>query len=305
METSPEIEKTLMDAFLEDDYEGGLHLTTLSMQKKQSMHFNDDDRHCGDDHDSGRDEEVVVGLAFWREVPNEEMSGWLDLRRISEIIARYRAISSNSATNSRPYGLLTYGGSASTNFDDAIMLSPRGRKAMKLVRSNSISWIESAIASSQNQAINDNAHANEVTTISSTVRELTHSWIKVELIAIQKSYRSHHLGNILLGCTLARAHELYHKEHAVLHVAGGGATKNIPASRLYSRYGFVAVPRHEEGGPFCRPDRDLFVLGDIGGTLEHLPWGEMLNVAEEHASPCDEGDGCEKHKRKAETQDCD
>jgi len=188
---------------------------------------------------------------------------------------------------------------------DIQLQSPHGKKAMKLVRSNSVSWLESAIVSSPTQTINNNNQANSNTTISSTVRELTHSWIKVELIAIQKSYRSHHLGNILLGCTLARAHDLYHKEHAVLHVAGGGATKNIPASRLYSRYGFVAVPRHDEGGPFCRPDRDLFVLGDIGGTLENLPWGEMLHVTEENFSVYDEGDGCEKHKRKAETQECD
>mmetsp|Transcript_13230 Transcript_13230/g.23270 ORF Transcript_13230/g.23270 Transcript_13230/m.23270 type:complete len:158 (+) Transcript_13230:3-476(+) len=116
----------------------------------------------------------------------------------------------------------------------------------------------------------------------STIHKLTHAWIKIELIAIKRTHRAHHLGNVLLGCTLAKAHALHHNEHAILHIAGGGASKNIPAARLYTRYGFVSVPQHEEGGPFVKPDRDLFVLGNIGMVLNALPWEEMMQISSAH-----------------------
>jgi hypothetical protein len=146
---------------------------------------------------------------------------------------------------------------------------------MKLAKSDSIRWIENAIHS-------DSASMTKNETLlpsKSTIQKLTHAWIKIELIAIKRTHRARHLGQILLGCTLAKAHA-HHNEHAILHVAGGGASKNIPAARLYTRYGFVSVPKHEEGGPFVKPDKDLFVLGNIGMVLNTLPWGEILQTRE-------------------------
>eukprot|EP00986_Skeletonema_menzelii_P019882 scaffold29477_cov388-Skeletonema_menzelii.AAC.1 len=49
-------------------------------------------------------------------------------------------------------------------------------------------------------------------------------------------------------------------KHSSRLYTGGGASKNIPAAKLYGRFGFVSVPRHNEGGPFSKPDKDLFVL---------------------------------------------
>jgi len=229
IEVSPDIENTLMEAFIEDDYDGRLHLMTLSMMRRDS----DDDRH---------DIEEIIGVSFWREVPADEMGDWFDVERISKMITKSTIEHEHDSDYSNDV-----------------------KCRMKLVRSSSIKWIQNALASTD----------QDKTDTKASIDQLTHSWVKIELIAIKQSYRAHHLGNILLGCTLAKAHE--HNEHAILHVAGGGS-KNIPAAKLYGRFGFVTVPRHDEGGPFAKPDKDLFVLGNIGKALDDLPFEEMLQI---------------------------
>lgn len=229
IEASPDIENTLMEAFIEDDYDGKLHLMTLSMMR---------------DTDTAADDEEIIGLSFWREVPAEEMGDWFDVERISKMITKSTILQ---------------------ECDNEI--SNHAKRRMELVRSSSINWIQNALASADDEIETDKK---------TTIDKLTHSWVKIELIAIKQSYRAHHLGNILLGCTLAKAQE--HNEHAILHVAGGGASKNIPAAKLYGRFGFVSVPRHDEGGPFSKPDKDLFVLGNIGKALEDLPFEETLQT---------------------------
>ena len=225
IEVSPDIENTLMEAFIEDDYDGKLHLMTLSMMRDDEV-------------------EEIIGLSFWREVPADEMSDWFDVERISKMITK-STIEHDECDNE---------------------ISNHAKSRMKLVRSSSIKWIQNALASTDDIK----------TDTKLKIEELTHSWVKIELVAIKQSYRAHHLGNILLGCTLVKAQE--HNKHAILHVAGGGASKNIPAAKLYGRYGFVSVPRHDEGGPFSKPDKDLFVLGNIGKALDDLPFEETLQV---------------------------
>ena len=227
IETSPEIEGTLMEAFIEDDYEGKLHLITMRMANEE-----------------------IVGISFWREIPSDEMGEWMDMKRIA------KAIEDRILTTS-------------VDHDHDKDLSHNTKKRMQLVKSESVNWIENALKSS-------NTSSKHTVATSSTLETLTHKWIKIELVAIKQTYRAHHLGNMLLGFTLAKAHALHHNDHAILHVAGGGASKNIPAAKLYRRYGFVDVPQHEKGGPFVKPDRDLFVLGNIGRVLNTtLPWDEM------------------------------
>jgi len=231
IETSPEIEGTLMEAFIEDDYEGKLHLITMRMANEE-----------------------IVGISFWREIPSDEMGEWMDMKRIAKAIADRNLTSS-------------------VDHDHDEELSHNTNKRMQLVKSESVNWIENALKSS-NETKDTSSKQTAVT--ASTLESLTHKWIKIELVAIKQSYRAHHLGNLLLGITLDKAHALYHNEHAILHVAGGGASKNIPAAKLYRRYGFVGVPRHDKGGPFVKPDRDLFVLGNIGRVLNTtLPWDAM------------------------------
>jgi len=213
IEESPDVERTLIEAFIEDDFDGKLHLTTLVS--------------TGDDE--------VVGISFWREVEVNEMEDWLDLERV-----RNRLLDET------------------TEHDDE--LPSQARQRLRLVRSSSARWI--------------NALMSYAPLTQSTAQKLTHSWVKIELIAIKQTFRSHHFGNFLLGCTLAKAHERC-QDHVVLHVAGG-KSKNVAAAKLYSRFGFVSIPRHEEGGPFAKPDRDLFVLGDIGSALHDVPWRVAL-----------------------------
>ena len=248
IETSPDIEGTLFEAFVEDDYDGKLHLTTLSKV---------------DTNNNGREE--IVGISFWREVPSNEMTEWMDMYRISKAITDRKLMSTNSTTRTTS--------SSEEDHEHYNDLSHNARKRMQLVKSDSMRWLESALQ----PCINDTGRQQSLVS-NSIIQKLTHSWIKIELIAIKRSHRGHHLGNILLGCTLSKAHNktYHHNEHAILHIAGGGAWNNIPAARLYKRYGFVSIPEHGKGGPFVKPDRDLFVLGNIGSALDKLPWDEML-----------------------------
>ncbi|KAL7536847.1 hypothetical protein ACHAWF_005590 [Thalassiosira exigua] len=242
LESSPEVERTLMEAYLEDDYEGRLHLTTLSAIAGEPGR-----------REGGGDDDEVVGLAFWREVPRDEMGEWLDMKRIAEAVAdgRLRAASEVPPSHGEE--------------EDP---SRHAARRMQLVRSDSVGWIESALRPCGDDTPDPSSGTDD------RLRTLTHDWIKIELIAIKRTHRARRLGTVLLGHVLARAHASHHNEHAVLHVAGGGASKNVPAARLYGRYGFVPVPRHDEGGPFAKPDKDLFVLGNIGRALAALPWGE-------------------------------
>ena len=281
LETSPDIERTLMEAFLEDDFEGRLHLTTLSLTKQTNNANNN----------SNENDEIIVGMAFWREIPSEEMNEWMDFDRISKAIADRKLVSPpNMRSKSNTHTHSSSSAAATALEDDHHEdLSHDARNAMKLVKSDSISWIQNALQPCHSNYNNDNnmpSSSSTQSTNTNMIQKLTHSWIKIELIAIHRAQRGHHLGHILLGCTLAKAHALHHNEHAILHIAGGGATKNVPAARLYTRYGFVNVPRHTEGGPFTKPDRDLFVLGNIGLVLESLPWEEVMRMkyAEEEES---------------------
>ena len=210
----------MLESFVEDDFEGKLHLTTLVS--------------------TATEDEEVVGISFWREVAVSEMADWLDLERVT------RAINNRLLDDS------------SEHDDD---LPPQARQKLRLVRSSSARWIDALMSPGAQ-------------TTKSTAQKLTHSWVKIELIAIKQSFRSHHLGNFLLGCTLAKAHERC-QDHVVLHVAGG-KSKNVAAAKLYHRFGFINIPRYSEGGPFTRPDRDLFVLGDIGRQLHDVPWRAAL-----------------------------
>ena len=233
IESSPDIAMTLIDAFIEDDFDGKLHLMTLSMLNQNN---------AAAAGGGGNDGHEIIGISFWREVDDGEMRNWFDIDRVTKMIDK-------SIEQSHEH--------------------EHEHESLKLVRRSSINWIQKALESNY---ISRN-------TKESTIQQLTHAWVKIELIAIKQSYREHHLGNTLLGCTLAKAHARC-GDHVILHVAGG-ASKNIPAAKLYQKFGFVSVPTHKDGGVFQKPDRDLFVLGNIGQALEDLPFEEILQIKRE------------------------
>jgi ribosomal protein S18 acetylase RimI-like enzyme len=63
-----------------------------------------------------------------------------------------------------------------------------------------------------------------------------------------------------------------HDVHAMLHVAGG--LQNVPAVRLYRKFGFVPVSEEVQSAP-----ENLFVLSDIRQSLEHIDWQNLLESA--------------------------
>ena len=248
---------------MEDDYDGKLHFMTLNRNSNSTT-------------DERRE---VIGIAFWRDIDDDEMKEWMDLHRVRDTLRRHaeddRQSLSHTTTNdvtSKQKSRLSFQCQSDNR------LSLRAKQTMEMIRSDSITWIRNALDSQDDNNSSHQAAAAKTTStandpsILSKVNNLLHAWIKIELIAIHKSHRNHHYGPILLACLLSAAHE-QHEIHAILHVAG--STSNTAATKLYESFGFVNLPKHDEGGPFEKPDGDLFVLGDIGRVLERCPWEEM------------------------------
>lgn len=133
IELYPEIERTLLTSFVEDDYEGKLHFMTLNTSPA-----------------SNTDRQEVVGIAFWREIDDVEMEEWLDLHRVKETLRRHPA--DDEASQPRI--------SFKCEGDDA--LSHSGKRRMELIRSNSVTWIRNALHSSaesdQRESVNAKRH---------------------------------------------------------------------------------------------------------------------------------------------------
>eukprot|EP00566_Odontella_aurita_P019158 CAMPEP_0113591284 /NCGR_PEP_ID=MMETSP0015_2-20120614/37181_1 /TAXON_ID=2838 /ORGANISM="Odontella" /LENGTH=309 /DNA_ID=CAMNT_0000497643 /DNA_START=76 /DNA_END=1005 /DNA_ORIENTATION=- /assembly_acc=CAM_ASM_000160 len=226
---SLEVEDALFEAFLEDDYDGKLHLTTL------------------DDIEAGG---APIGLIFWREVPDDEMEEWLDFNMISTL--------QGSTQSQRHIG----GGKSGDG-----ILSDRRASSVLAVRQESVRWLTQS--SSRTPMQKKTARSLDKPVLA--VDDVTHAWVKIELLAVRKEYWGRSYGTLLLACALLEAYKLSNNR-AVLHVAGGKS--NVPAVRLYSKFGFLPV---ERGTVFQKPDKDLYVLGNIGRSLEELAWSETLD----------------------------
>ena len=275
IELYPEIEQTLLTSFVEDDYDGKLHFMTLN---KSTSNSTIGDNTSNQDNDNNRE---VVGIAFWRDLDHEEMEEWMDLHRVKETLRRHADDVQTNKTSQHVQQQHTdaqtaqkqRGISFKSNSDNT--LSQHGQRRMEMIRNDSLTWIRNALDSQdcttsteQTSNVTSN-HTNKSVSTSTKVAQLTHSWIKVELLAIKQSHRHHHYSELLLASILSNASH----PHAILHIAG--STSNVAARKLYERFAFVHLPRYEDGGPFEKPDGDLYVLGDVGGALERCPWDEM------------------------------
>lgn len=209
-----DIERNLFDAFIDDDYEGQLHLSAL-----HSITQPDED-------------EEPLGIAFWRLVPDDEMIEWIDWQHIGKALSNHKG---NDSSNTMC-------------------------KKKRMVRNNSVESIQKMVNSMHlpSDAVRDEDKGHV---------EMSHAWIKLELIAVRKRHCGHHLGSLLLACTLYNAHCKYDQSRVLLHIAGG--EENIPALRLYNSFGFLKL---RSGTAFHKPDRFLYVLGDIKYSLSHLLW---------------------------------
>lgn len=116
------------------------------------------------------------------------------------------------------------------------------------------------------------AASSSTTVLRNLQASLVHSWVKIELLAVRPDRWGEGIGTLLLACAMDGAHCRCGGDRVVLHVAGG--SDNLPALRLYAKFGFLNVPR---GTAFNEPDRDLFVLGNVGRSLRRLHWPAILS----------------------------
>ena len=239
-----DVEQTLFESFIDDDYEGRLHLTTLRQNDEAGQ---------------------VVGIVFWREVPDTEMREWINFDALSASISDLRGLVIDDN-----------GDDDDTAGKSGASRSSRHRQSLVPVREESLHWLYQATSSRHLLQRGRKSRATN-TTVEALSREevidgLTHRWVKIELLAVQKSFWGHRYGSLLLATALQEAYQ-QKSNRAILHVAGGYS--NVPAVKLYQRFGFVGV-RAGDGGIFNKPDRDLFVLGNIGTALQSLYWSGCL-----------------------------
>jgi len=291
---SREVEKTLFDAFADNDFDDTLHLLIVEEEEEYNTSV---------DHDESR----VLGIVFWRDVPSKEMSDWLNLsnaKDMDEVMRLLEHVEEKSRHNDLPFSLLQ---EESTSSPSLPTTETRKRQLSVVRQHSALSFLGNP--RSRNHM---DYNGDDTTSISSSTLPPTHAWIKIELLAVKKSFWGRRIGSLLLACCLyhaymgntikssprllidadennsyaegledvernlilantadRRAIKGHHKpssppaQHCILHVAGG--KNNIPALKLYDRFGFLPASHL-----FKKPNKDLYVLGDIGHSLERL-----------------------------------
>jgi GNAT superfamily N-acetyltransferase len=258
-----EVENTLFQAFEEDDYEGALHLTTI--------------------HDSNG---TAIGIVFWREVSEDEMREWIDYEKLVEISCQRQSLrfgvggvngninhllennrEENSEAMERAGGELL---EAQFDADEAHIDKVGLRRSLVEVQQESLRWLQQVDSRPDSKGRKE--HRIPVT--KNVPSDYAQAWVKIELLAVREDWWGQRIGSLLLACAMYHAW-LRNDKRAVLHVAGGSS--NVPATRLYERFGFVPAQ-----GIFHKPDRDIYVLGNIGLALKSLLWSETLEVRKNH-----------------------
>jgi len=253
---SLQIEASLLESFVEDDYDGKLHLMTLDVVV-------DDDCNSGDNNNNGG--RRPIGIVFWRQVLKEEMRDWINWENLRKRILGEREQKLQTEESREEEGL----GEASIQQQEEYSKRRRMRHSLRSVRRESVRWLE--IATTANVAppvhtANSLVQSSRTISVSTLVETLTHCWVKLELLAVHPNYWKQHIGTLLLACAMYQAYQKG-DDHMILHVAGG--KENIPALRLYDKFGFLPVP---QGTVFEKPDKDLYVLGHVGQSLQRLCW---------------------------------
>jgi predicted GNAT family N-acyltransferase len=251
-EMSHEVEQHLFDAFIDNDYDGMLHLTTLHSYISQV------------DGDNQLDIGPPMGLVFWREVPDQEMEEWFDWNHVMRALDHKKNLEGHNEEEKIVSAAI-------------LPSSSTKKRKLHLVRQNSVESIQQMIES-LHMSSSSSSSSHLKGKLSMVQKEMVHAWIKLELIAVRECYWGRHLGSLLLACALYNAHNQFDQSRVILHVAGG--EQNVPAVKLYERFGFLAI---QQGTVFHKPDKYMYVLGDIRFALCNTSWkGETIEPISIH-----------------------
>ncbi len=269
---SHEVEQHLFDAFVEDDFEGKLHLTTIHDIDSCADGPQDGTSAIDMKKKNGKGEATVgspLGLVFWREVPEEEMHDWIDWKYLTDYLD---ANSTNKISVSDNIHTLPLDKSLHLVRQDSVESMKRMVETKKRIMNSKNTSGYGDNTSILLHSMDSNASVRELSLPREEIEsQMTHAWIKIELVAVREAYWGRRLGSILIASALYHAYSHHHQSRVILHVAGG--KENVPAVRLYRRFGFLSV---KGGTLFKKPNRDLYVLGDISRSLGGLSWEETL-----------------------------
>jgi len=100
---SPQGEASLLESFVEDDYNGALHLMTVEVTV-------DDGKNSGDDNNNVS--RRPIGFVFWRQVPEEEMRDWINWDNLQKRIMgeRERELQSEESREEEGFDKASGGG---------------------------------------------------------------------------------------------------------------------------------------------------------------------------------------------------
>lgn len=233
---SHDVETFLFEAFIENDFDGKLHLTTIH-----------------------QDDMTPIGLVFWREIPEEEMKAWIDYEKLCDLARRKRKQLRSDADSTDNENVV------STRACDEILREQTG-----------VSPTEQALTTARNESLTALAQCQDLATNKQLLlpNSVAQAWVKIELLAVRLPWWGQRIGTLSLACAMSEAWKC-NNSRVVLHIAGG--LENVPAVRIYERFGFVPAP-----GIFHKPDKDIYVLGNIGQALQSLLWSEALQVSPDY-----------------------
>jgi len=237
-----------------------------------------------------------AGIAYWREVPEEHMQRWISENAalgMQQLLSRQLsrlASSSSLAFADTPAPALAAAtvptpetesrqaqeqemflgrddGTAAVTAPAAVAVAPAG-----VVKTPAAPTAAAAAAGAPATAPAAPAASGALVPAEAPLLPLSdvyRRWVKLELIATHPKYYGQGVATLLLTAVLLGA-VLRAQERCVLHVSGGPA--NLPATRLYQKFQFEAIPE----GAFHKPNRDMWALTDIPGALRALDVASML-----------------------------
>lgn len=231
------LEETVRDCFLEDSFDGQLHLMTIRDLSRTLPKIG----------------HPIVALVFWRDLDRDEIYSWVEdvdacRRKLLEEQAGEDIASADVPSPTPP----PLDGSKPNDDGDQLSLVVRSQSDVKFNSAFDMSSLAEMLPDYSKKELVEDPYSG---------------WIKIELVGTHPDHLRRGYARLLVVSVLLIAMVRDGKKSAVLQVAGG-YKDNDAATALYLSLGFSIPPK----GMFKEPNENVLVLWSIGRGLEGLDW---------------------------------